>query len=77
MVAGVIFPIKVSLVILAYFAFRNSALSSNSAANGVANLSIWYRVNTSPLRCMGCLPCGFHPREKCPASWLLASLSDK
>ena len=63
-------------MILASFAFRNSVQSSNSAANAVDNLSIWHRVNTSPLRCMGCLPCGFHPRKKCPASWILESLAD-
>ena len=68
---------KASLMILASFDFRNSAQSSNSAANAVDNLSIWYRVNTAPLRCIGCLPCGFHQRKKCPDAWILASLSDK
>ena len=64
-------------MILASFAFRNIAQSYAFAANAVDNLSIWYRVNTAPSRCMGCLPCGFHQRKKCPEAWVLASLSDK
>ena len=43
---------KVSPMILAYFDFSNSALSSSSAANSVIYLSIWHTVNIAPLSCM-------------------------
>ena len=50
---------KVSPMILTSFAFRNSSPSSASAANSPTSLSIWNSVNIAPLRCMGCLSCGF------------------
>ena len=68
---------KVSLVILAYFAFSSSALGSDYAADAATNLSMWQSVNIAPLRCMGCLSCGFRPRKKFPAARMLASLADK
>ena len=67
---------KVSLMILDYFAFRDSAPSSASAVNSATNLSIWHKSNIAPLRCMGCLSCGFHPRKKFTAALLLASIAD-
>ena len=68
---------KMSLVIVDYFKFRNSAPSSASAADAEKFLSIWHRVNIAPLRCMGCLSCGFHPRKKVPAARILESLAYK
>ena len=68
---------KISLMILDSFAFRNSAPSSASADNAANVFIIWHKVNITPLRCMGCLSCGFHPRKKFPAALLLASLADK
>ena len=68
---------KVSLMILDCFAFRNSAPIYASGADAATNLSIWHRVNIDPLRFMGCLSCGFHLRNKFPASRLLESLYDK
>ena len=67
---------KVILIILDYFLFRNSAPSSTSAADAATNFIIWHRVNIAPLRCMGCLSCGFHTRKKCPATRILEYLSD-
>ena len=68
---------KVSLMITDYFAFRNSAPSSASADDAATKLSIWHRVNIAPLRCMGCLSCGFHPRKKCPAARIFEFVADK
>ena len=68
---------KVSLVILAYLVFRNSAPSSASAVGAATNLSIWHKENIAPVRYMGSLSCGFHKRKKCPSALLLAYLSDK
>ena len=68
---------KVSLVILASFVFRNSALVSAYDANAAINSSTWHRVNSTPLRCMGFLSCGFRPRKKFPAAQRLAYLTDK
>ena len=68
---------QVSLMVFSSFPFINSALSSASTDNAAKNLSIWHRVNIAPLRCMGCLSYGFHPRNKCPAAMLLAYLADK
>ena len=59
------------------FAFKNSALNSASVANAATNFSIVQRVKITPLRRMGCLYCGVHPRKKFPAAWMRASLSDK
>ena len=41
------------------------------------NLIIWHSLNIAPLRCMGCLSCGFYPRKKFPAARMLAYLADK
>ena len=68
---------QVSLMVFSSFPFINSALSSASTDNAATNLSIWHRVNIAPLRFMGCLSCGFHPRKKCSTAWILESLSDK
>ena len=68
---------KVIIIILDSFAFRNSAPISASASDAAINLSIWHKVNIAPLICMGCLSCGFHRRNKCPAALLIASLADK
>ena len=78
-VCGCGFPssCKVSLVILASFAFRNSDPSSASADYAATNLIIRQSVNISPLRCMGCLPCVLRPRKKCLAAHLLGYLSGK
>ena len=67
---------KLSLLILFYFAFRKGTPSSASDADAATNLSIWYSVNIARLRCIGCLSCGFHPSNKCPAARLIESLSD-
>ena len=64
---------KVSLTILAYFAFRNSAPSSASSANNETNVSIWQSVNIAPLRIIRCLSCGFHPRIFFSSAQILAS----
>ena len=69
--------LKVSLMILDYFAFSNSSPSSSSAYNTVTNLSIWHMVNIAPFRCMGCLYCGFCLRKKCPTARIWVSLSHK
>ena len=68
---------NVSLMILDYFLFRNSAPSSASASDATINLSIWHSVNITPLRCMGCLSCGLRPRKKCSAARILAYIADK
>ena len=68
---------KASIMILDYFLFRNSDPISASSADAVTNLSIWHRVNISPLMCMGCLSCGFHLRKNFPAYQFLASIADK
>ena len=68
---------KVSLMILSSFEFRNIAHISASTSDDTTNLSIWHRVNISPLRCMGCLSCGFRPRMKFPSDMLLESRDDK
>ena len=67
---------KVSITILSTFAFRNSAPISTSTADSAKFLSIWHRVNIDPLMCMGCLSFGFHPRKKCLAARIFASLAD-
>ena len=68
---------NVSIMILVYFAFKNSAPSYASSTNAATNLSIWNSANIAPFRWMGCLYCGFHPRKKFPAARLCASLDDK
>ena len=67
----------VNLMLLTSFSFRNRAPCSSSASNAATNLSIWQSVNIAPLRWVGCLSCGFHPRNKFPAAPILASLADK
>ena len=74
---GYLSSLKVSLMILVSFSFRNIAPNYASADDAATNLSIWHRVNIAPLRCMGCLSCGFHPRKKCSTAWILESLYDK
>ena len=66
---------KLSVIVLDYFAFRDSARVLHLLP--MLRRSIWNRVNIVPFMCMGCLSCGFHPRNKCPAAWILASLADK
>ena len=66
-----------SLVILDYFAFRNTATSSTSDSDDVTNFSVWNNVNIAPLRCMGSLSCGFHLRKKFPDDLLLKSLDNE
>ena len=44
---------NVSLMILASFAFKNSAPSYASAANAATNLSIWNSENITPFKWMG------------------------
>ena len=68
---------KVIIMILGSFSFRDSAPSYESAADAAKILSIWHRENIAPLRCLGCLPCGFHLRNKCPSDRLLEYLVDK
>ena len=63
-------------MLLDSFSFKNSAPNSASAADAATNMSIWHRVNITPLRWIGCLSCGVHPRNKCPAVWLRVSLDD-
>ena len=60
-----------------YFAFKNSAPNCASAAYAATNLRTWNCLNITPLRWMGCLSCGVHPRKKCPADLLHKSISDK
>ena len=64
-VVGCRFPssCKVHLIILASFLFRNIVPSSASVSDAATSLNIWHKVNISPLRCMGCLSFGFHPRK--------------
>ena len=62
-------------IIFDYFAFKNSASNSASAANAATNLSIVQRVKVTPLRWMGCLSCGVHPRKKCLGDWMCEFLS--
>ena len=66
----------VSLNFFASFAFKKSAPNSAFADNAATKFRIVKRVKIAPLRWMGCLYCGFCPRKKCPADWLLAPLSD-
>ena len=49
------YPISynVSIMILASFAFKNSAPSYASAANAATNLSIWNSENITPFKWMG------------------------
>ena len=68
---------NVSLVVFASFAFEKSTLNSTFDVDVATNFSIWHWVKTAPLRWMGCLSYGVHPREKCPAVCLYASLADK
>ena len=73
---GYLSSLKVSLMILVSISFRNIAPNYASADDAATNLSIWHRVNIAPLRCMGCLSCGFHPRKKFTDTRLLASIAD-
>ena len=68
---------NISLMILAYFALKNSAPSSTSADDAAINLSIWHNVNISPFRWTGCLSCALHPRKKFPDAQLHADIADK
>ena len=68
---------NVSLMILEYFSFRNSALISASDASATTNLSTQHGVNISSLRSMGSLSCGFHLWKKFTAFCILVSLADK
>ena len=68
---------NVSLMILAYFSFKNSAPSSTSADDAAINLSIWHDVNISSFRWTGCLSCALHPRKKFPDAQLHADIADK
>ena len=61
----------------AFFAFKNSAPNSASAADAATNFSIVQRVKIAPLRRMGSLACGVHPRNKYPTALMHASLSEK
>ena len=62
---------------MGFFAFSNRDPSSASSVDAATNFSIWHKVHIAPLRCLGCLSCGFRPRNKCPADLLLAYLADK
>ena len=61
-------------MIFSYVVFKNSVPNFASAADAATNLSIVQRVKIAPLMWMGCLSCGVHPRNKCPADWLHLSI---
>ena len=63
-------------MLLAYFAFKNSAPSYASTDDAATYFSIRHSINTSPFRWIGCLSCGVHPSKKFPGARLHASLSD-
>ena len=56
--------------------FKNSAPNYASAGDA-GNFCKWHRVDIAPLRWMGCLSCGVHPRNKYLAARMRAPLSDK
>ena len=57
--------------------FKNSASNYFSAVGAAKKFSIWHRVNIAPLRWMGCLSCGVHPRNKFPDDRLFTYIADK
>ena len=65
------------LVIFASFSFKSSATNYASADDAASSLRIVQRVNTTPLRWVGCLSCGDRLRKKCLGSWMGEYLSDK
>ena len=62
---------SVSLMIFAYFAFKNIAPNLASAADYGTNLRIVQVFRIGPFRRMGCLSSGSQPRKKWPAAQLL------
>ena len=59
---------SVSLMIFAYFSFKNIAPNSASAADAATKFRIVQSVWIGPFRRMGRLLSGSQPRKKCPAA---------
>ena len=68
---------NVILIIFSYSVFKNSAPNSASAADVAKILSVVQRVKFAPLRWMGCLSFGFHPRNKFLSAKMSAYIADK
>ena len=61
---------SVMRMILASFAFKNSAPSSASAAEAATNFNILHKEWIAPFNLIGCPSTGTEPKKKCPPARL-------